>query len=467
MNMLHKTLLGLLFCGAGLTAVAQETANAYFMETGKFRHRLNPALIDRQGYLSMPLLGNISFGANTNLGAETFIFEINPAQNNGRRYGTFLHPEVTNQQFFDALGKKDLYIGSYVNMNILSVGFKGWKGGNVIDINLRSNTDVNLPNDLFRLAKDGGANNHYQLSNFGLKSQTYLEVGFGHAHPIGDHLVVGGKAKLLLGLAYANLKVKQLDLTLDDNKWEVVGQAEGAFALQQTHFQMDEKGRIKDLEKFKAGMTGTGIAFDLGATYKVHGLEALTLSAALTDMGSINHSEAQNLKTKDNAKWTFDGFRQAYVASDKTHSQELGAEFDRMGEDLKDMLNLYDSGTKGQTQGLATTLNLGAEYTLPLYKKLSVGILHSRRMNDIYNWNSTMLSARVRPVKAIELGLSTAFTTTGTQLGGMLTLNAPAFHFFVAADGFLGKLSKQGIPLAGMNSNIAFGIGFPLSSAKR
>ena len=88
-------------------------------------------------------------------------------------------------------------------------------------------------------------------------------------------------------------------------------------------------------------------------------------------------------------------------------------------------------------------------------------------MNDIYNWNSTMLSARVRPVKAIELGLSTAFTTTGTQFGGMLTLNAPAFHFFVAADGFLGKLSKQGIPLAGMNSNIAFGIGFPLSSAKR
>lgn len=292
-------------------------------------------------------------------------------------------------------------------------------------------------------------------------------MGLGHAHPIGDHLVVGGKAKLLLGLAYANLKVKQLDLTLDDNKWEVVGQAEGAFALQQTHFQMDEKGQIKDLEKFKAGMTGTGIAFDLGATYKVHGLEDLTVSAALTDMGSINHSEAQNLKTKDNAKWTFDGFRQAYVASDKTHSQELGAEFDRMGEDLKDMLNLYDTGTKGQTQGLATTLNLGAEYTLPLYKKLSVGILHSRRMNDIYNWNSTMLSARVRPVKAIELGLSTAFTTTGTQLGGMLTLNAPAFHFFVAADGFLGKLSKQGIPLAGMNSNIAFGIGFPLSSAKR
>ena len=129
-------------------------------------------------------------------------------------------------------------------------------------------------------------------------------------------------------------------------------------------------------------------------------------------MGSINHTRAQNLKTKDNAKWTFDGFKQAYVASDKKNSQELGEEFDQMGEDLKDMLNLYATGQKGHRQGLGTTLNLGAEYTLPAYRKLSFGVLHSRRFNDIYNWNSTMLSARVRPVKEIEVGLSTAFTTT-------------------------------------------------------
>ena len=54
--------------------------------------------------------------------------------------------------------------------------------------------------------------------------------------------------------------------------------------------------------------------------------------------GKHQHTRAQNLKTKDNAKWTFDGFKQAYVASDKKNSQELGEEFDQMGEDLKDML---------------------------------------------------------------------------------------------------------------------------------
>lgn len=78
-----------------------------------------------------------------------------------------------------------------------------------------------------------------------------------------------------------------------------------------------------------------------------------------------------------------------------------------------------------------------------------------------------MLSARVRPINLVEVGISTAFTSTGTQFGGMLTLNAQGFHLFVATDSFLGKLSKQGIPVNSMNSNIALGVGFPLSSSSK
>lgn len=463
MNMLHKALLGFLVGCAGLTAAAQELRTSYFMESSQYRHQLNPAYLNRQGFLSVPLLGNIQVSTIGNFGAQTFIHDIDPVKNNGHRYGTFMHPYVTNEQFFKALGTKDVQGGAYLNLSILSMGFKAFNGGNLIDINLRSNTDFLLPNELFHLAKEGGANNSYHLSNMGLKSQSYVEVAFAHSHAIGNHVTVGAKAKVLFGHAYANLKVKQLDLTLDEHKWEVEGQAEGGVSIQDTRFELDEKGRIKDFEPLKAGSTGMGMAFDVGATYKVHGLEDLTLSAALIDMGSINHTRAQNLKTKDNAKWTFDGFKQAYVASDKKNSQELGKEFDQMGEDLKDMFNLYATDQKGHRQGLGTTLNLGAEYTLPAYRKLSFGVLHSRRFNDIYNWNSTMLSARVRPVKAIEVGLSTAFTTTGTQFGGMFTINAPGFHFFVAADSFVGKLSKQFIPLNSMNSSIAFGISMPLS----
>lgn len=467
MNIFRKTLLGLLLGSTTLTAVAQEIRTSYFMQTAKFRHQLNPAFINRQGYFSLPFLGNYNIETVGNYGTQTFIFDIDPAQNEGHRYGTFMHPEVSNQRFFDALGNNDLQNAVNLNMNLISIGFKGFNGGNLIELNLHSNNNFNLPNQLFHFAKEGGANSRYNLANLGLQSQTYLEVALGHSHPIGDHFVVGAKAKMLLGLAYANLKVKQLDITMNDNITEVAGRVDGSFALLNSHLKLDNKGHIKDIEDIQPGLTGKGLAFDLGATYKVHGFEDLTLSAALTDIGYIQHDEAQNFKNKNDRKWTFTGFERAYVASDKKKSQNVGKEFEKMGKDLEQIFELQDTGKKGHGQGLATTLNIGAEYTLPVYRKLSFGVLHTQRFNDIYSWSSTMLSARVRPVKAVELGLSTAFTSTGTQVGGMVTFNIPGLHLFVAADAPLTKFSKQGLPLTSMNSNVAFGIGFPLTSSDK
>ena len=158
MKALHKTLLAALLGSAAFTAAAQEMRTSYFMETAKFRHQLNPAYISDQRYVSMPLLGNFNVGSVGNFGARTFIYDIDPAQNNGRRYGTFLHPDVSSGQFFSTLGSDDVQGGVYLNMNLISVGFKAWQGNNIIDVNLRSNTDFKLPNQLFRFAKESGAN---------------------------------------------------------------------------------------------------------------------------------------------------------------------------------------------------------------------------------------------------------------------------------------------------------------------
>lgn len=460
MKHLRKALAALLVCSATLPAAAQELRTSYFMETSKYRHQMNPALIDEQAFMSMPFLGNINIGTNGQFGGNTFIFDIDPAQNNGRKLGTFLHPEVSNEMFLQRLGTNDLLGGVYLNTNLLSVGFRGFKGGNVLELNLRSNTDFNLPNQLFRLAKEGFVNEHYSFKDLGFRNQSYVEIALGHSHRINSHFTVGAKAKLLLGLAYADLDVSQLDFTLNDDQWAVKGRAKGAAALMKTPLQIDEEGKLREPDELKLGTTGTGIAFDLGVVYKVHGMKNLKLSAALTDLGSIHHSDALQLTNKKDS-WSFEGFENAYVLSNKSQSQEIGDELERMGDELQEMMDLSDTGQRGQRQHLAATLHLGAEYTLPSYDKLSFGLLHTHRINGIYSWNSTMLSARIRPVKAIEWGVSTAFTTTGTRFGTMLSLGNKGFRFFVAADKFVGKLSKQGIPLHDINSNIAFGIGFP------
>lgn len=461
MKYLHKALVALLVSTAALPAVAQEIRTSYFMETSKFRHQMNPALIDDRPFVSFPFLGNINIGANGQFGGNTFVFDIDPTQNGGRTQGTFLHPEVSNEMFFDKLGKGDLTGGVYLNTNIFSVGFRGFKGGNVVELNVRSNTDFNLPNQLFHLAKEGFANEQYSFKDLGFRNQTYAELALGHSHQLNRNFTIGAKAKILVGLGYANLHIPQLDLTLNDQQWAVRGRAEAAAALMKTRIKVDEDGKLDELDAFKGGTTGMGVAFDLGAVYKVHGMENLKFSASLTDLGAINHSDAQHFANKKDS-WSFDGFEKAYVMSDRDNAQELGEEFERMGDELKEMANLYETSEKGKSQSLAATLNIGAEYVLPDYDKLSFGLLYTNRMNGVYSWRSTMLSARIRPLKALEVGVSTAFTSTGTCFGTMLSLGNKGFRFFVAADQFVGSLSKQGIPINSLNSNIAFGIGFPL-----
>lgn len=460
MNTLNKIMAGVLVAGAALTTSAQDLRTSYFMETSAFRHQINPAYLTP--YVSFPLLGNINIETTGKHGGNSFIFEIDPAQNNGRKWGTFLHPEVTTEMFLNKLGNKEVRLGANLNYNIASVAFRGFNGVNLIELNLRSNTDAELPNELFQLAKNVGGKDHYDLSDLAFRTHNYAELVFGHTHQLDDHFTFGAKAKVLFGLGYADLDVNRLDLTLAEDVWRVTGDAKGAIALMKTKFKTKEDGQIDELEDFKGGLTGMGLALDMGITYKVHSLENLTLSASLTDLGFISHSSAQLLSTKPNATWEFNGFENAYVASDKENSQELGDEFKKMGDDLIDMLNLYDTNKTGKAQALATTFNLGAEYKLPTYDKLSFGALFTQRMAGRHSWSNLMLNARIRPIQAIEVGVSSNFATTGTSLGAMATFNAPGFQFYMGTDRFFSKLSKQGIPVNSMNSSFNFGFVFPM-----
>lgn len=53
---------------AGGSATAQNLNSAYHTQDYKFRHDMNPAYGNDQGYFSIPALGNISVGLQGNFG---------------------------------------------------------------------------------------------------------------------------------------------------------------------------------------------------------------------------------------------------------------------------------------------------------------------------------------------------------------------------------------------------------------
>ena len=469
-----KKYIAVLVAAAGLVAPmnAQEFRTSYFMKTSNLRHQMNPAFLDTP-YISF-LIGGINVGARGNMGVADFIY---PYNKNGYEYTTFMNPDIDANQFLDGLYKNNV-TSAHINMNLLSVGFRAFHGVNLIELNLRSSTNVRLPYEFFEFAKLAGQKEHYQLHNIGARSQNYVELALAHSHKIGDNLTVGGKVKFLFGAAYADLNAKQLDLTLTGDQWRVQGDVQMKASLMDTQLiylteynevtgkeeiVKDKYGnpRIDGIDDFKASAPSFGLAFDFGAQYQV--LDNLNVSAAITDLGYIGWRNTHH--TSSTGDYLFDGFDNIYITGGEEgeeHSNSLDNQLERMGDELEEMFMLYDKGSSKHAKSLAATLNLGAEYTMPFYDKLSVGLLYTSRIAGIHSWHQGMLSAIVHPAKWFEATVNTSVSTTGWAWGAALSFKAPHFNFYLGSDAFLGKVSKQFIPLHNTNANVVLGFTFPL-----
>ena len=455
----------LTMAAAILPTSAQELRTSYFMETSNYRHQMNPALLDSP-YVGL-LFSNINIGMTGNIGAKQFIFDTNglPGYTGNYRYTTFMDPNVDAKTFLNKLHDKNRF-DLYLNYNLFSVGFKAWGGVNLLELNLRSNTNLTLPKGLFEFAKTAGEKEHYEFGGLGMRTQNYMEIALGHSRDINKQWRVGGKLKFLIGAAYADFTADNVTLDMTEDAWRIQSNAQMKASLLKSDVihedpsknSADGRPRVKELDNFGFSLPGFGMALDLGVTYKP--IENLTLSAAITDLGFISWKNTHHASSQGD--YTFDGFNNIYIGSDKDQTEDIDDQFDQIGDDLEEMFSVYDDGTKTATQALAATLNVGAEYKLPAYDKLKFGFLYTSRIHGKYSWHQGMLNVGVRPVKWFECNVNGAVTSTGVTAGGMLSLKAPHFNFYIAADRFFSKMGKQGVPLNSSNGNITFGMTFPL-----
>ena len=455
----------LTMAAAILPTSAQELRTSYFMETSNYRHQMNPALLDSP-YVGL-LFSNINIGMTGNIGAKQFICDTNglPGYTGNYRYTTFMDPNVDAKTFLNKLHDKNRF-DLYLNYNLFSVGFKAWGGVNLLELNLRSNTNLTLPKGLFEFAKTAGEKEHYEFGGLGMRTQNYMELALGHSRDINKQWRVGGKLKFLIGAAYADFTADNVTLDMTEDAWRIQSNAQMKASLLKSDVihedpsknSADGRPRVKKLDNFGFSLPGFGMALDLGVTYKP--IENLTLSAAITDLGFISWKNTHHASSQGD--YTFDGFNNIYIGSDKDQTEDIDDQFDQIGDDLEEMFSVYDDGTKTATQALAATLNVGAEYKLPAYDKLKFGFLYTSRIHGKYSWHQGMLNVGVRPVKWFECNVNGAITSTGVTAGGMLSLKAPHFNFYIAADRFVSKMGKQGVPLNSSNGNITFGMTFPL-----
>ena len=96
---------------------AQALRGSYFAENATLRNRLNPAMVPANNYLGLPVVGNLGVAVNSNLGVVNFLFP-----SNGQLL-TFMHPEVSAQQFLSQLPSNP-YLNLEVDTDLLNFGFR-------------------------------------------------------------------------------------------------------------------------------------------------------------------------------------------------------------------------------------------------------------------------------------------------------------------------------------------------------
>lgn len=432
---------------AALTAAAQNRS-AYFIDNYAYNYQLNPAMgRDGKYDVSFPLLGSMNLGINSNTGLNTFLY-----QQDGRMV-TFMHPDIPAAEAMEKF-KNDLRLGLEVRENILSVGFRGFGGYNHISINAVAEAQVRMPKALFSFMKEGISNRNYEIGRMAIQAGAYSEIAFNHSHDLSKlvpGLKVGGTFKFLVGIANADLYMNKADLNLGEDAWKATTEGMAKISVKGFDWTVNEDGQIDggEVNGFSAP-NGYGIAFDLGATYQ---WKDFTFALAFNDLGFI-HWSSTAVAGMD-GEHTFNS--NDYILD----PNDIEESFDKMKDDLTSLFDFKpDSEVTGHTRGLAATMNASVEYTLPMYKKVTFGLLNTTRMVRKFAWTDFRFSANYMPVDWFGLNVNYGVGTFGSHFGWMLNIAPKGFNLYIGMDHTLGSLSKQYVP-KNLNGQLSFGINFP------
>lgn len=463
---ISKHLLTAALMTVASSAMAQGLNSAYYTEDYKFRHDLNPAYANDQSYISIPALGNISVNTHGNFGYQDVVMK-NPRYGldaNAKKMTTFMNPYISTSDALEGFSSGNNRITGDVNIALLSAGFRAFGGYNTIEVNSKTSFGVALPYELFEFAKNTG-NQTYNIGDIRAHGMSYAELAFGHSHQINKKLRIGAKLKFLFGIARADVEMNDVkaDLAAND-KWLISAQANAHMSMKGFTYKQKSKeyndpskgsyDYVNDVDVDGAGLSGFGMAVDLGGVYKIN--DSWTVNAAILDLGFMRWNNDMLAVNRENT-FTFDGFHDMYVK--QNHGGEtFDDQADKYGDQLADFANLSDQGDQGgRTTGLGATLNLGASYTLPSYKKMTFGFLSSTRIKGAYSWTEGRLSANWTPLKWLDGGVNFAVNSFTASMGWVLNIHPKGYNLFIGMDHLLGKMSKEYIPLSS-NASLAIGM---------
>ncbi len=445
---------------ASFSAVAQSSVSSYFLDGSLYNYKMNPAMKAERGYFSL-LIGNLAVGTRGNVGLSDFIYPYGDD-----KLTTFMSGTVDQNEFLGKLPSK-VRMNLGLNETIFAGGFRAFGGFASFDLSIHSSTSVMLPKGLFEFAKTGLQNNSYSFSDLSLNTMNYAAFTLGYSHEVIRGLRIGANVKYIAGLAHANVQVNKLNVELNQDHWMIESHATAQAALFcDAEVTTDDEGILDNIEIGSiSAPTAHGFGIDLGVEYDLEQwVPGLTVSASIVDLGKIYWKNMLSAQSNE-SKVEFNGFNEIEYDN---FAETFEDEFERLGEDAADMINLYYTGKKKGGTSLDAKMYIGAKYEMPFYRPLSVGLLYQHNFSSFVcnRFDHVRGYVNVAPIKWFSATVNYGYTSYGSSLGWMLNFHPAGFNFYIGSDYMITKVSPQFIPLNDLHAHLNIGISIALGARK-
>lgn len=437
------TLLAALLVTAGAAA---QNPSAYFMEGTTFRSQFNPAFAPLRGYFNIPALGGIQVSTGGGLAVDKLLYPRDG------RLVTALDSSVSASEVLSGM-KQNNMLGLDTRVNLIGFGAftRNHKSFWSVDINMKGNTEFNLPRSLFEFSKQGKEGS---IADLGILSDWYAEIAGSYSFPLlDDKLYVGARVKFLAGIARAHINFDRFDVSLQDERWAIDATGSVDLSLKGAEVPSTEReGReffeIGDLDFGLKGPAGYGFAVDLGATYDI--LPGLQASLAVVDLGFINWGTSNTVSGSLSKNVSYTGVEVVDGTALPQPDFDTNLEFERRTP-------------ASMSKMLRATINAGIEYDVWRHK-VGVGLLYSARVWNYKSIHDLVASVNFHPVRWFTLtGSYSLIVNRGSALGLALNLCPGGINFFVGTDMLVAKHAKQYmIPIKQRSMNLTFGLGVPM-----
>ena len=403
---------------------AQELETGYFLGGNPYAFRSNPAFQSERNIFSIAL-GGTGLGAWSNLGVSSLFYP----GDNGFLY-TFMNDRVSPAEFQRKIGRNNR-LNLDARVNLLTLGFWADRRFYTIDLNIRSLNAVSAPFDLFDFLKsDSQSGRSFDFSGTGMRAKEFVELAFGWSKNYDNIFNVGFRVKALVGIAEMEVLAENMQLSLASNRWEVRARSILNASSPSLVYQRDgDELNIDSIEisDKKYGPAGYGGAVDLGASWNV--LPYLTLSAAVLDLGPIRwNREIQGVSPETAYTWEPSG-------QDGGSNDTWEEEMDEARSVLSGIFRFKDrSGAGGQFEMLPFRVNLGAEFRMPFYERLSVGLLYQGRGGATFSRHAGRLSLNWNPLNFLSLSTGTTLSKMGQNVGFALNLHPGGLNLLLGCD---------------------------------